>query len=75
MYAAPVDASDHHEYVVDHFVWDSPNSDMIWYEILHDSSSTASTMASSLVGVHSSLMICVDKCHMCYALCLMEMLL
>jgi hypothetical protein len=57
-----------------YFVWDSPSSHMIWYEILHDSSSTAANMASSLVGVHSPLMICVDKCHMCYVLCLVEML-
>jgi len=75
MYAPPVDASDHHEHIVDHFVWDSPNSHMIWYEILHDSSSTSATMESSLVGVHSPSMICVDKYHMFYTLCLMEMLL
>lgn len=61
-------ASDHCEYVVNHFVWHSPNSYMIWCEILHESFSTAATMASSLLGVHSSLMICVDKCCMCYTL-------
>jgi hypothetical protein len=70
-----VDAGDHHEYIGDHFVWDSPNSLVIWHKILNDSSSTAGIMASSLIGVHSPLLICVDKCCMCYTLCLMEMLL
>lgn len=63
-----MDASDHREYIVDSSVWDSPNSHVMSHETLHYCSSTAATMASSFVGVHSLWMTCIDRCHMCYTL-------